>query len=332
MPRVIQPDPFIASPAAIEALRQAQWVFDPGGKSDVYAVRLKLASPAITTPAKADIPVPGLPTLDGFLSFVAFRAALEDAMRMQPDLANELLWQWNSALRNPAHWLSFSLPLKRVVLAGVPVYDCSVGLPILDGKRLIPAGAFFALGADMVPYPQAIDYIDLRRRVVLPYHRPLQLKQGLDTSSGRNKALDNRIYFALTDEFVFYFRGDVTGVRRLLEFACERRIGIGKKTTLGYGQIASYEVGPATGVSATFAQPLEGASRERPFLAMVKTLPYHAVLTARDKADRDLFGCASFRLVNAVETLGACVPPYWRRESQTQVLLYGSTIVSTGSP
>lgn len=316
-------DPFAASPAAVEALREAQWSFGPLDGPATYELRLRLASPAIITPAKADIPVPGLPTLDGFLSFVAFRAALDEALRTHGRLASDLLWQWNGALREPALWLEFSLPLRSVTVGAARVYDCSIGLPVLDGQPLIPAGAFFAHDRDLVTYPDVVDSLPLRRRVTPPVQRWMELAAKLSSGSGKNKALDNRMYYALTDEFLFYFRGDKTGVERLLEFACRRRIGIGKKTTLGYGRIADWRVAPATGVTSTLAQPILG----RQSLALVKILPYNAVLTARSQAAIDLFGCGGFRLMNAIETLGAFRPPYWRREAQTQVLLYGTTLI-----
>jgi hypothetical protein len=316
------PDPFAASPAAVDMLRQAQWTCGAVDGPEVYELRLKLASPAVTTPAKADIPVPGLPTLDGFLSFVAFRAALNGALKMHPESAGELLWQWNAALREPTCWVEFPLPLRQVTLGTAQIYDCSIGLPVVKGHILIPAGAFFARGQDLVTYPEVVDSLPLRRRVAPPYPRPMSLTSDLNTGSGKNKALDNRMYYSLTDEFAFYFRGDPAGVQRLLQFACEQRIGIGKKTTLGYGLLAGYAVASAT-TQATLAQPiLDGLT-----LALLKTLPHDVALTIRDKAEQDLFNCSAFRLMNAIETLGAYRPPYWRREAQVQVLLYGTTLI-----
>jgi hypothetical protein len=317
------PDPFAASPAAVDMLRQAQWTFGAVDGPDIYELRLKLASPAITTPAKADIPVPGLPTLDGFLSFVAFRAALDGALKAHPGSASELLWQWNAALRDPAHWVEFPLPLRQVTLGTAQVYDCSIGLPVVKGHILIPAGAFFARERDLVTYPEVVDSLPLRRRVAPPYPRPMSLASKLNAGSGKNKALDNRMYYALTDEFTFYFRGDKSGVERLLQFALERWIGIGKKTTLGYGLLAGYEIVLAT-TQATLAQPISNGRT----LALLKTLPHDAVMAAREPADCSLFGCNAFRLMNAIETMGAYRPPYWRREAQTQVFWYGTTLIS----
>ena len=316
-------DPYAASRTAVEALREAQWTFDSTEGDEIYELRLKLASPAVITPAKADIPVPGLPTLDGFLSFIAFRAALHDAVQAHPELAGELLWQWNAALRNRVLWVEFGLPLRQVALEGAQIYDCSIGLPVADGHVLVPAGAFFARDRDLLTHPQVVDSLALRRRVAPPDPRPMTLSAELNTQSGKNKALDNRMYYALTQEFAFYFRGDKSGVEKLLQFACEYRIGIGKKTTLDYGRIASHRVDLAPGIPATLALPILGGHN----LALVKSLPYQVVSAIRTNAAPMLFGCAGFRFMNAIETLGAYRPPYWRREAQTQILLYGTTLI-----
>jgi hypothetical protein len=292
---------------------------------DIYELRLRLASPAIITPTKADTTVPGLPTLDGFLSFVAFRAALGGALDTHPGLARELLWQWNAALRNPAMWVEFGLPLRQVPLDTVRIYDCSIGLPVVDGNVLIPVGAFFADGQNLVTYPKIMDSLALRRRVGAPDPRPLKLAHALKSGSGTNKALDNRLYYALTEEFAFYFRGDKAGVERLLEFAREQRIGIGKKTTLGYGQIASYVISSCKGITATFAVPVPNSGN----LALIKTIQHDVGWRVRtgSASVEELFGCKEFRIMNAVETLGAYRPPYWQRGKQTQVLLYGTMLI-----
>ena len=315
-------DPFVGSSAAIELLKQCAWTFGATDALQVYELSIQLATPGVFTPAKADVLIPGLPTLDGFLSFVAFRAALDGALAREPNKAGLLLWQWNAALRDPSFWIDFELPLRRVQLDSVEVFDCSIGLPISDNEILIPAGAFFARGMNLEPYPQMIDSLALRRRVAEPYHRPLTLSGKLNAGSGPNKALDNRMYFALTREYLFYFRGDANGIERLMAFACEHRVGMGKKTTLGYGQVADFQIRPSH-AQATFVQPILNKMQ----LALIKTLPYGVVLAVREKADRGLFDCEAFRLMNAIETLGAYRPPYWRREAQTQVLLHGTTLI-----
>lgn len=314
-------DPFADSPAAVELLKQSAWTFGATNFPQVYELRVQLATPGVFTPAKADILVPGLPTLDGFLSFAAFRAALDSALTLQPNKAQELLWQWNAALRDPSLWIDFALPLRRVRLGTAEVFDCSIGLPVSGADILIPAGAFFARAMNLESYPQTIDSVALRRRVAEPYHRPLTLSAKLNTGSGPNKALDNRMYYALTKEYHFYFRGDAPGVERLMVFAREHRIGMGKKTTLGYGQIASFQVHP-TSTQTTFVQPILDQSQH----SLIKTLPYDLVMAQRTNADAMLFGGREFRLINPLESVGAYRPPYWIRGGQTQVLNYGTVL------
>lgn len=321
----LQPDLFSSS--AKTALENAQWTFGQTTRTDVYELRLNLATPAVITADKANVPVVGLPTLDGFLSYIAFRAALGNALRTNPELSKRLFWQWNVALRHQEIWIDFQLPLRKIP----PLFDCSVGLPVDGtGDVLIPVGGLFTPnGSDLASYPTVVDSLPLRRRVSEPFGRPIRLKSKLNKSSGSTKALDNRLYFPLTQSYVFFFRGDRDGVERLLEFAIDERIGLGKKTTLGYGQIASVEVTPCPDVRATWAKSLSGPLFGSDKLALIKNLPYDRVFARREKQDthnQELFGCDRFALVATNETFGAYRPPYWLREQRTQIVQYGSII------
>lgn len=313
-------------------LEYSQWTFVPPTGKEVYELRLNLATPAVTTAEKANAPVIGLPTLDGFLSYVAFRAALGDALVANPELSQQLLWQWNLALRHQEMWIDFQLPLREIPLTGLrSLFDCSVGLPVnSNGDVLIPVGAFFTSnGQNFRIYPDIVDSIPLRRRVTEPFSRPIRLKSELDASKGSTKALDNRLYFPLTKGYVFFFRGDKGGVERLLEFAINERIGLGKKTMLGYGQIASFEVKPRRDVKATWAKPLSGPLFSKDSYALIKNLPYDRVFDRKEKPDirnQELFGCGRFALVATIETFGTYRPPYWLREQRTQIVRYGSII------
>ena len=322
----LQPDPAIK-----ESLEDAQWEFKPT-TSDVYELCLDLATPAITTVEKANAPVIGLPTLDGFLSYVAFRAALNNALVANPELAQQLLWQWNVALRHQEMWIDFQLPLREIQLTGSKsLFDCSVGLPVdSNGDILIPVGAFFTSnGKNFKVYPEIVDSIPLRRRVSEPFGRPVRLKNKLETGSGSTKALDNRLYFPLTKSYVFLFRGDKNGIERLLNFAIEEQIGLGKKTTLGYGQIASFGVNARPDITATWVKTLSGPFHNNDRLALIKDLPYDRVFARREIPDirnQELFDCGRFALVATIETYGTYRPPYWLREQRTQIVRYGSII------
>jgi len=293
---------------------------------------LDLATPAVVTVDKANAPVVGLPTLDGFLSYVAFRAALGNALNANPQLSQQLLWQWNVALRHQEMWIDFELPLREIPLTGLkPLFDCSVGLPVdINGEVLTPVGAFFTSNDENFKvYPEVVDSIPLRRRVTESFGRSIQLKSKLDASRGSTKALDNRLYFPLTKSYVFFFRGDKTGVERLLEFAINERIGLGKKTTLGYGQLASFEVKRCPDINTTWAKPLSGPIYSHDRFALIKNLPYDRVFARREISDvrnQELFGCQRFSLVATIENYGAYRPPYWLRERRTQIVRYGSII------
>ena len=311
-----------------EALQNAQWTFGTTTDRNVYELRLNLATPAAITAEKANAPVIGLPTLDGFLSYVAFRVALNEAMRVDPHLSKRLIWQWNTALRESDSWIDFQLPLRTISLPdSSSLFDCSIGLPIDEnGNMLIPAGAFFVRNNyDFVTYPKVVDSIPLRRRVSQPFGRPIILKRKLVTNEGSTKALDNRLYFPLTTSYLFFFRGNNEGVERLLNFAVENEVGIGKKTTLGYGKIASFDVKARPDIKATWSYPILGNDQ----LALIKSLPFDRVYARRQSSDRnnfELFGCEKFALIAAIETLGTYRPPYWLRERRTQIVRYGSII------
>lgn len=328
---VFQPDPYV-----YDALSAAQWIFGPTDGLTVYKLRLDLATPAIITEEKGNAPAVGLPTLDGFLSYIAFRAALGDALQAHPNLAQSLIWQWNVALRDPTMWIDFPLPLGEIALPDMPsLFDCSIGLPTYTADRiLVPAGAFFADQLNLNSYHAIIDSIPLRRRLVKdePFGRPIKLRsKELNTAEGSNKALDNRLYFPLTTSYTFYFRGDRYGVERLLNYALQERIGIGKKTVLGHGQIAQFEIDIAQNTNTTFTSSILNNTQ----LSLIKSLPYDYILRIKNTQDllqqvenQRLFGCNQFSLAVVIEALGAYRVPYWQRNHRTQILRYGSIIRS----
>ena len=324
---VLQPDLSIK-----KLLEDSQYQYGVKTGKDIYELRLNLATSAITTAEKSNAPVIGLPTLDGFLSYVVFRAALGNALNANPELSKQLLWQWNSALRHQEMWIDFELPLRKIQLTGLnSLYDCSVGLPIdVNGDVLIPVGAFFTSNSKQFKvYPEVVDSISLRRRVSEPFGRPIRLKSKLNTGGGSTKALDNRLYFPLTKSYTFFFRGDKSGVEKLLNFAIKKQIGLGKKTTLGYGQLASFEIRQRPDVKATLAKPLSGPIYSNDRLALIKDLPYDRVFARRDITDihnQELFGCEKFALVATIEAFGAYCPPYWLPTQRTQIVRHGSII------
>ncbi|HIQ04979.1 MAG TPA: hypothetical protein EYH31_04685 [Anaerolineae bacterium] len=172
----------------------------------------------------------------------------------------------------------------------------------------------------------------------------------LDTQSGSTKALDNRIYYTLTREYAFYFRGDPDGVQALLDFALQQEIGIGKKTSLGYGRIARFDIQPANR-NATLGHRIGLPGMPR--IALLKNVPYQELQRRSIRRSGDfglaqrlegsqwtdiltpgewnqnerLFGTREFSLGSPVETFDCYYPPYWRREGRTQVLRYGTLLI-----
>lgn len=320
-----------ADQQAHAALAAAQWTFGPTDDLTIYKLRLDLATPAIVTEEKGNAPAIGLPTLDGFLSYVAFRAALGDAVQTNPSMAQSLIWQWNVALRDKSMWIDFPLPLREIQLPDMPsVFDCSIGLPSdKAGNLIIPAGSLFANDITFTIYPDVTDSIPLRRRVANPFGRPITLNRELETAEGSNKALDNRLYFPLTASYTFLFRGDRKGVERLLQYAQQEYIGLGKKTVLGHGQIAQFEIDIAKNTVATFTHSILSNTQT----ALIKNLPYDYILRVRNTQDysqktenEQLFGCNQFSLTAVIESFGAYRAPYWQRNQRTQIIRYGSII------
>jgi len=343
---------------AWQALRKAASAVAYNTADDtVYELHLTLRTPGIFALYKADNPAPGLPMLDGFLKYVAFRQVMATVITQKPYLTNELLWQWNLALRQANRWIDFPIPIRQEMLSpGITIYDCSVGLPVADGHILYPAGAFFVCDGNLVSYPSEkkgpADQIALRRRSVEPMYRLIDLTGKLDTQSGGTKALDHRIYYTLSREYVFYFRGDPQGVEQLLNFAIQEDIGIGKKTTLGYGRIDEFRI-EETGCSATLGHSLNIAGMFR--IALLKNIPYselqrrcikgsgvYAPAKIKDQQaqwknilspsewsqNERLFGAQEFALASPLETFDCYFPPYWLKEKRTQVLRYGTLLVS----
>lgn len=308
----------------IQELKGAQWAFQRGN-DDIYELRLNLATPAAVTAEKANAPAVGLPTLDGFLSYIAFRAAANEVLKTKPNLAQRVLWQWNVALRDTNAWIDFQIPIQKHALHNYTLYDCSVGLPFQQegGQPLIPAGSLFTPnGSSFRHYPEVVDSIPLHRRVAESYGRQIILRRKLVTAQGKTKALDNRLYFPTASGYAFRFRGDSLGVEKLLAFAIDNNIGLGKKTTLGFGRLHSFKLSRKADLSATWTHPILTNS-----LALIKSIPFDLMFSEKDKGGMQKFlGCQTFSLQAILETFGAYRPPYWIRECRTQIMRYGSLI------
>jgi hypothetical protein len=323
----------------------------------VHELRLKLATPLMISQFKTNIPVPGLPNLDGILQYAAFYTCARNAAQQHPELATHYLWQVNEALHG-RNWIPFPVPLGEVPIqhAGVgqarSLYDCSVGLPVdaTTGRVCYPIGSEF-WDDQGEKLERVVDTIPLRRRLVEPRlaHKPIHLTDKLDTSRGAHKALDNRMYNSALTEYHFYFRGDPFWVRQLLETLRQDGVGIGKKSSLGYGQIQ--EVTPPTSSQpadqlATFGHWLSpgqkralGVELDTPAIALIKNVPTDELFRrctpppATDNqrlfasANKRLFASASIRVLSLVPALAGYAPPHWLKRNQTAVARVGSLLL-----
>lgn len=311
----------------------------------IFELRLELATPLMISAAKADVPVPGLPNLDGILQFGAFYWCVKEATAEHPDLAGDYLWQVNEALHTPQqNWIDFPIPLRQVSIRNTGtgrsprLYDCSVGLPVdpESGEVVYPIGNDF-LDAQGKRFKRVIDNIPLRRRNVDPRHchKRIDLTAQFDPKRGAHKSLDNRMYNLVSHEYRFYFRGDPDWVSRLLGAMRDDRVGIGKKSSLGYGQIKRICICQPQ-ARATIGHFLTDAQKQ----ALNVSLPTQAISLLRSVPTDELFrwcasaapdnqallGYGSLRVISIVPILAGYAPPYWLKENQALVARYGSLL------
>jgi hypothetical protein len=313
--------------------------------STVYELRVKLTTPLMISQFKTDVPVPGLPNLDGILQYAAFYSCAKSVAQQHPELATHCLWQVNEALRG-RNWIDFPVPLAEVPIQNAGVgqtkyfYDCSVGLPVdpITGRVCYPLASEF-WDDQGVKLKRVVDTIPLRRRVTEPRlaHRPIQLTSKLETSRGAQKALDNRMYNSALTDYCFYFRGDPVWVGQLLETLKVDGIGIGKKSSLGYGQIQAIVSPTPTSMFATFGHRLSESQKTAlnvdtatPAIVLIKSIPtdelFRRVALPSVENER-LFGSAQVRVLSLTPALAGYAPPHWLKRNQTAVAQVGSLLL-----
>jgi hypothetical protein len=315
----------------------------------IFELRLELATPLMISESKADIPVPGLPNLDGILQFAAFYWCVGEATADHPELSGDYLWQVNEALRTPdRNWIDFPIPLREISIRNTGIgksrrlYDCSVGLPVdpESGAIVYPIGNDL-LDAQGERFKRVVDNIPLRRRSVDPRHchKQIALTAQFDPKRGAHKALDNRMYNLVTNEYRFYFRGDQDWVDRLLGVMRDDEIGIGKKSSLGYGQIKRTHIYPAPRVKATLGHSLTEAQKKTlnvssatRSIALLKNIPTDELFrwcATSDSNNQTLLGDEAPKILSIVPMLAGYTPPHWLKENQALVARYGSLLYGT---
>lgn len=312
----------------------------------VHLLEIEFHTPLMISRYKTDVPVPGLPNLDGILQYAAFYWCARACAVEHPELATHYLWQVNEAFEGQG-WIDFPIPLRSVAIdhpgtdkVQQRLYDCSVGLPVdpSSGMPCYPVGSEL-LRQDGPRLKRVVDSLPLRRRVPRPeeVHKPVSLTCQLDTSRGATKALDNRMYTLVVNAYRFLFRGDATWVRRLLERLKADGVGVGKKAALGYGRIAAVRVSSAAGAdfSATLGYPLTedqkgilGVDVNTSVITLLKNVPSDVLFgwCANGRYNTELLGSPSVKVLSLIPVLAGYTPPYWLKSRQALVAQYGSLL------
>jgi hypothetical protein len=315
----------------------------------VHLLELELHTPLMISRYKADVPIPGLPNLDGMLQYAAFYWCARACAVQHPDMATYYLWQVNNAFEGNG-WIDFPVPLCSVTIEhpGTSVaqrlYDCSVGMPVdpSSGVTCYPVGNDL-LKQDGSQFKRVTDDIPLRRRVPHPQevYKPIHLTRQLDTSRGAMKALDNRMYTLIVNTYRFFFRGDADWVHCLLVQMQADGLGVGKKTALGYGRIAAIRVSLAkVDSNATLGYSLSseqkqtlGVDTDTCVITLLKNIPSDVLFgwCIGGQCHEPFLGSSSVKVLSLIPALAGYTPPYWLKSRQALVarpgsLLYGQSL------
>jgi hypothetical protein len=310
----------------------------------IHLLELEFRTPLMISRHKTDVPVPGLPNLDGMLQYAAFYWCARACAAEHPELATHYLWQVNEAFEGRG-WIDFPVPLRSVPIdhPGTKdqqrLYDCSVGLPVDPSSEMTcyPVGSEL-LRQDGQLFKRVVDSLPLRRRVPHPeeVYKPVSLTRQLDTSRGATKALDNRMYTLVVNAYHFLFRGDAEWVERLLKHLQDDGVGVGKKAALGYGRIANVWISPAgTDSKATLGHHLTEAQKRTlgvdmgtSVITLLKNIPSDVLFgwCADGKYNTELLGNPNVKVLSIIPMLSGYTPPYWLKSRQTLVAQYGSLL------
>jgi hypothetical protein len=311
----------------------------------IYRLELELYTPLMISRYKTNVPVPGLPNLDGMLQYASFYWCAQNCAREHSEMATYYLWQVNDAFKDLDRWINFPVPLCSLTVdhpgtaIGQMLYDCSAGLPVdpLSGMACYPVGNEL-LKPDGEPFKRTVDNIPLRRRVPHPeeVYKPIHLTRQLDTARGATKALDNRMYTLVVSAYRFLFRGDGEWVCRLLKRLQADGVGVGKKAALGYGRISDVRVSPAGDDSrATFGYSLNDEQKKAlgtdvgtHVIALLRNVPSDVLFgwCADGQSNERLLGSSNVKVLSLIPVLAGYTPPYWLKSRQALVAQYGSLL------
>ena len=308
----------------------------------MHLLELEFHTPLMISRYKTDVPVPGLPNLDGILQYAAFYWCARGCAIEHPDMTPDYLLQVNQALEGRG-WIDFPVPIRSITISHPGtreqqrLCDCSVGLPVdpSTGETCYPvSGGLLCQNGQKLK--RVVDNLPLRRRVSHPQrdYKPIALTRRLDTARGATKALDNRMYTLVVDTYRFLFRGDAHWVHCLLDRLREDGVGVGKKTSLGYGRIKDVRI-KLSQAGATLGHPLNDAQKQA-----LKTSPNTNIITLLKNIPSDvlfgwcadgqdytrLLGSSTVKILSIIPVLAGYAPPYWLKSRQALIAQYGSLL------
>jgi hypothetical protein len=294
------------------------------------AIWLSFATPYVSSITRDESFVHSPMPLDGALAYAAYwRYAMANGMTNVPPTDGRISGDLLTRVIYPELDKIFEKTTVGQIL-GDPkvkeeVYLVSSGFPMRDGK------VYFKIGARYLHLPTGeqlsfeFDTQPIRRRVI-----PTRLKMlginpititgivpsdGIDTSRGGLKAIDNRIMTWTIFDYVWYAQlKDENSLRELLGVL--RFQGMGKKRSAGFGKIADYRILKQREGNAgmQYEEDRDVFLKHHGQSVLMRPLPYRAITQSERKvALTNLmieYGCGS-------------KPPYWN--SREVIVREGTT-------
>jgi hypothetical protein len=288
------------------------------------AIRLSFATPYISSITRDQHYVHSPMPLDGAIAYAIYWETIAGGEAITPTRG-----QANRKLMEQAVYPElrrvFAATTVGEILGDLAVKDevflVSSGFPVHRGETYIKQGAAYVGLVSGQPLAPQYDTQPIRRRVYPQRLTTLGIevvtrrgrisKEGIDTSRGGLKGIDNKVTAWAIFEYVWFARVlDEARLRELLETL--KFQGMGKKRSAGFGRVVSYRLEPLAGLTIDKDRPVfvqrDGQS------VLLRPLPYDAISRAAQKIVMTNlmveFGC------------GTC-PPYW---SDRRVVVREGTI------
>lgn len=286
------------------------------------AIYLSFATPYISSITRDQYYVHSPMPLDGAIAYAIYWETVAGGEAMTPtggQANHELMEQMvYPELRRVFAATTVGSILSDLTLTD-EVFVISSGFPVHEGETYIKQGARYIGLASGQPLPLQYDTQPIRRLVYPQRLTTLGIKvltrrgkvskEGIDTSRGGLKGIDNKLTTWVIFEYVWF--AEVLDKRRLRELLEILKFqGMGKKRSAGFGKMVDYRLEPFGGLTIdrqVFAQR-DGLT------ILLRHLPYDAINRAAQKVVMTNlmveFGCGTR-------------PPYW---SDRRVVVREGTI------